>query len=43
VAQATLSGLPVYVTLAAIYILMSLPIAWLARTVDTQLRAKVAR
>jgi len=43
VAQATLSGLPVYVTLAAIYILMSLPIAWLARTVDTRLRAKVAR
>jgi polar amino acid transport system permease protein len=43
VAQATLSGLPVYVTLAAIYIVMSLPIAWLARTVDAQLRAKVAR
>jgi polar amino acid transport system permease protein len=43
VAQATLSGLPVYITLAVIYILMSLPIAWLARTVDTQLRAKVAR
>jgi len=43
VAQATLSGLPVYLTLAAIYILISLPIAWLARAVDTQLRAKVAR
>jgi polar amino acid transport system permease protein len=43
VAQATLSGLPVYITLAAIYIVMSLPIAWLARTVDAQLRAKVAR
>ena len=43
VAQATLSGLPVYITLAAIYIVMSLPIAWLARTVDTQLRAKVTR
>jgi polar amino acid transport system permease protein len=43
VAQATLSGLPVYITLAAIYILMSLPIAWLARTVDAQLRARVAR
>ena len=42
VAQATLSGLPVYITLAAIYIVMSLPIAWLARTVDAQLRAKVA-
>jgi polar amino acid transport system permease protein len=42
-AQATLSGLPVYITLAAIYIVMSLPIAWLARVVDTQLRAKVAR
>jgi polar amino acid transport system permease protein len=42
-AQATLSGLPVYITLAVIYILMSLPIAWLARTVDTQLRAKVTR
>jgi polar amino acid transport system permease protein len=42
-AQATLSGLPVYITLAVIYILMSLPIAWLARTVDAQLRAKVAR
>ena len=39
----TLSGLPVYITLAAIYIVMSLPIAWLARTVDAQLRAKVAR
>jgi polar amino acid transport system permease protein len=43
VAQATLSGLPVYFTLAVIYILMSLPIAWLARAVDTRLRAKVAR
>jgi len=43
VAQATLSGLPVYITLAAIYIVMSLPIAWLARTVDAQLRARVAR
>ena len=43
VAQATLSGLPVYFTLAMIYILMSLPIAWLARVVDTRLRAKVAR
>jgi polar amino acid transport system permease protein len=43
VAQATLSGLPVYITLAVIYILMSVPIAWLARTVDSQLRAKVAR
>jgi polar amino acid transport system permease protein len=42
-AQATLSGLPVYITLAVIYILMSLPIAWLARTIDTQLRAKVTR
>jgi polar amino acid transport system permease protein len=42
-AQATLSGLPVYITLAVIYILMSLPIAWLARTVDTQLRATVTR
>jgi polar amino acid transport system permease protein len=42
-AQATLSGLPVYFTLAMIYILMSLPIAWLARVVDTRLRAKVAR
>jgi len=42
-AQATLSGLPVYVTLAAIYILMSVPVAWLARAVDTRLRAKVAR
>jgi polar amino acid transport system permease protein len=42
-AQATLSGLPVYFTLAMIYILMSLPIAWLARVVDTRLRATVAR
>jgi len=42
-AQATLSGLPVYIALAAIYILMSLPVAWLARVVDTRLRAKVAR
>ena len=42
-AQATLSGLPVYITLAVIYILMSLPIAWLARSVDAQLRARVAR
>ena len=42
-AQATLSGLPVYVTLAAIYILMSVPVAWLARAVDTRLRARVAR
>jgi polar amino acid transport system permease protein len=42
-AQANLSGLPVYIALAAIYIVMSLPIAWLARAVDTQLRAKVAR
>jgi polar amino acid transport system permease protein len=42
-AQATLSGLPVYIALAVIYILVSLPIAWLARSVDTQLRAKVAR
>jgi len=42
-AQATLSGLPVYIALAVIYILVSLPIAWLARSVDARLRAKVAR
>jgi polar amino acid transport system permease protein len=42
-AQATLAGLPVYFALAAIYIVMSVPIAWLARAVDIQLRAKVAR
>ena len=42
-AQATLAGLPVYVALAAIYIVMSVPIAWLARAVDVKLRAKVAR
>jgi polar amino acid transport system permease protein len=42
-AQATLAGLPVYVALAAIYIVMSVPVAWLARAVDVQLRAKVAR
>jgi polar amino acid transport system permease protein len=42
-AQATLSGLPVYVALAGIYIVMSVPVAWLARAVDRQLRATVAR
>jgi polar amino acid transport system permease protein len=42
-AQATLSGLPVYVALAAIYIVMSVPVAWLARAVDRRLRATVAR
>jgi polar amino acid transport system permease protein len=42
-AQATLSGLPVYIALAAIYIVMSVPVAFLARAVDTRLRAKVAR
>jgi polar amino acid transport system permease protein len=42
-AQANLSGLPVYIALAAIYIVMSVPVAFLARAVDTRLRAKVAR
>jgi len=41
--QKTFSGLYAFGLVAAIYILVSLPVAWLSRTADSYLRAKVAR
>jgi len=42
-AQRNFSGLYAFGIAAAIYILVSLPVAWLARSADFYLRAKVAR
>ncbi len=43
ISQQTFRGLDVYAMVAVIYIAMSLPIAWLSRTVDKKMRARVAR
>ena len=40
--QITYRGLDVFAIVAAIYILIGLPIAWLSRVADSRLRAKVA-
>jgi len=42
VSQETFRGLDVYASAGLIYILISLPIAWLARWADQRLRARVA-
>jgi polar amino acid transport system permease protein len=39
----TFRGLDVYAIVAVTYIAMSLPIAWLSRTIDLRMRARVAR
>lgn len=41
--QTTFRGLEVFAVVALLYILLSLPIAWLSRTADIYLRSKVAR
>lgn len=41
--QTTFRGIEVFATLGLIYILISLPVAWLSRTADRYVRAKVAR
>ncbi len=41
--QMTFRGLEVFAVVALFYILLSLPVAWLSRTADIYLRAKVAR
>ncbi|HWD12109.1 amino acid ABC transporter permease [Pseudochrobactrum sp. sp1633] len=41
--QMTFRGLEVFAVVALLYILLSLPVAWLSRTADLYLRAKVAR
>lgn len=41
--QMTFRGLEVFSVVALLYILLSLPIAWLSRSADVYLRAKVAR
>jgi polar amino acid transport system permease protein len=43
VSQETFRGLDVYAAAGLLYILISLPIAWLARWTDLRLRARVAR
>ncbi|WP_296746956.1 amino acid ABC transporter permease [Mesorhizobium sp.] len=43
ISQQTFRGLDVYAVVALIYIAMSLPIAWVSRTVDKKMRARVAR
>ena len=41
--QQTFRGLDVYAAAGLLYILLSLPVAWVARQADTRLRAAVAR
>ena len=41
--QETFQGLRIFGMVGLIYILISLPIAWLSRRADIYLRAKVAR
>lgn len=41
--QETLSGLQIYAIIALVYILVSLPVAWISRTVDSKLRSRVSR
>jgi polar amino acid transport system permease protein len=41
--QLTFQGLQIFAILGAIYIVISLPIAWLSRRLDRYIRAKVAR
>ena len=43
VSQQTFRGLSVYAAAALLYILLSLPIAWLSRWADVQLRSRVSR
>jgi polar amino acid transport system permease protein len=42
VSQRTFRGLEVFAVAGAVYILISLPIAWAARVIDLHLRSKVA-
>lgn len=43
ITQMTYRGLETYALVGLLYILISLPVAWLARVADKRLRAKVAR
>lgn len=43
VSQRTFIGIEVFAVAGALYILISLPIAWLTRLIDRQLRLRVAR
>lgn len=43
IAQMTYKGLEVFALVGLLYILLSLPIAWLSRVADSYLRARVAR
>ncbi|MEK6345985.1 MAG: amino acid ABC transporter permease [Burkholderia sp.] len=43
VSQQTFQGLGVYASAAVLYILISLPIAWMSRRIDLTMRAKVSR
>jgi polar amino acid transport system permease protein len=43
ISQQTFRGLSVYAAAALLYILLSLPIAWLSRWADVQLRSRVSR
>lgn len=42
-AQLTYRGLEVYAVVGLLYVVLSLPVAWISRVIDGQLRAKVAR
>ena len=43
VSQLTIKGIEVFALVGLIYIFLSLPVAWLSRSADSYLRAKVAR
>lgn len=43
VSQMTFKGLEVFAVVGVLYILISLPIAWLSRVADARMQAKVAR
>lgn len=43
VSQQTFQGLSVYASAAVLYILISIPIAWMSRRIDLTMRAKVSR
>lgn len=43
VSQLTFKGIEVFALVGLFYIFLSLPVAWLSRTADSYLRAKVAR
>jgi polar amino acid transport system permease protein len=42
VSQRTFRGLEIFAVAGAVYILMSLPIAWVSRLIDLRLRSRVA-